>query len=62
MKTIIDKLLRREVLVGAVLVAILILNWERHYGLSQEIIGQIISALIVGAGWLMAKKEGGGQQ
>jgi hypothetical protein len=60
MKGIIDKLLHREVLVGAALFTILILNWERGYGLSDEIIGQIISALMFGAGWLMAKKQGGG--
>jgi hypothetical protein len=61
-KAIVDKLLRREVLAGAALVIVLILNWERHYGLSEEMVGQMISALIVGAGWFLAKKEGGGEQ
>jgi ABC-type Mn2+/Zn2+ transport system permease subunit len=54
--SILKKLLSREFLIGAGLFALLILNFERSYGLSEEVTAGIVAAMIFGAGWRLAQK------
>lgn len=56
MWTLINRLTAREFLVGLFLGAVLVLNFERAWGLSEEITAGIIAAMIVGAGWRLANK------
>uniref|UniRef100_A0A6H1ZL24 Holin n=1 Tax=viral metagenome TaxID=1070528 RepID=A0A6H1ZL24_9ZZZZ len=54
-----ERLTSREFLVGIGLFALVILNFERGYGLSEEMVGAIITGLIGAAAWRLAKKNGG---
>lgn len=57
--TIVDafrRLTAREFIIGAGLFVLVILNFERGYNLSEEMIGAILTGMIIGAGWRLAKK------
>ena len=51
------RLTARESLIGGFVLALLVLNFERGYGLSEEMVGAIITAMLVGAGWRVASKS-----
>ena len=50
------RLTARETLIGAAMFILVILNFERGYNLSEEMIGAILTAMLVGAGWRVASK------
>lgn len=57
MQRIIDVLKQTgELIYGLALFAVLILNFERGYGLSEEIVGIIIGGMLIGAGWRALKQ------
>lgn len=51
------RLSAREFLIGATLFVLVILNFERGYNLSEEMVGAIITGMIIGAGWRLASKK-----
>jgi len=51
------RLTARETLIGAAMFILVILNFERGYNLSEEMVGAIITAMLVGAGWRVASKS-----
>lgn len=54
---VIRRLTAREFLIGAGLFSLVILNFERGYGLSEEVVAGVIAAMIIGAGWRLVKKN-----
>lgn len=51
------RLTARETLIGLALFALVILNFERGYGLSEEMVGAIITGMVGAAAWRLAKKD-----
>ena len=54
---VLRRLSAREVLIGAAMFVLVILNFERGYNLSEEMVGAIVTGMIIGAGWRMASKK-----